>query len=117
MKRQKAVVLAEHQTRGRADEDADLARLNAFSGITNATSDDDRDWQIALPVVSAMARGCSRSLEIPIRPTPSILMDDISQRDTADWPEPAHRVADRQQGIGVDTGRQPERGLRLLLEL
>jgi hypothetical protein len=31
----------------------------AFSEITNTTSDDDRDWQIALPVVSAMTQGAS----------------------------------------------------------
>ena len=43
------------------------------------------------------------SLQIQVRFTPSILVDDIGERDTADWPEPTHRVADRQQGIGVDT--------------
>ena len=38
MKRQKAVFLAGGQTRGRADEDANRVRLNAFSGITNIAS-------------------------------------------------------------------------------
>ena len=84
MKRQKAVLLAEHQTRGRDDENADLARLNAFSGITNATSDnDDRDWQIALPVVSAMTQDALGSLQIPVSLAPSILIDDIGERDAA----------------------------------
>jgi hypothetical protein len=57
------------------------------------------------------------SLQIPVRFTPSIFVDDISQRNTAYWSKPAHGVADRQQGIRMDAGRQPERGLRLLLEL
>ena len=35
----------------------------------------------------------------------------------ADRPKPSHRVADRQQGIGVVTGRQAECGLRFLLVL
>ena len=38
MKRQKAVFLARGQTRGRADEDANRVRLNAFSGITDIAS-------------------------------------------------------------------------------
>ena len=48
---------------------------------------------------------------------PSIVVDDIGERDTANRPEPAHRIADRQQGIGVDVRRQAKRGLRFLLEL
>ena len=50
-------------------------------------------------------------LEITASLAPPILVDDIGERDTADWPEPALGVADRQQGIGVDVRRQPERGL------
>jgi len=46
-----------------------------------------------------------------------IFVDDIGQSHTADWPEPAHGVADRQQGIRVDAGWQSECGLRFLLEL
>jgi len=56
-------------------------------------------------------------LQIPVRLAPSVFVDDIDQRDTADWPEPAHRVADRQQSIGVDIGWQAECGLSFLLEL
>jgi hypothetical protein len=57
------------------------------------------------------------SLQIPVSLAPSIFVDNISERNTADWPEPAHWVADRQQGIGVDAGRQSERGLGFLLEI
>ena len=56
-------------------------------------------------------------LQITARLTPSVFVDDIGERNTADWPEPAHRIADRQQGIRMDAGRQPERGLRFFLEL
>jgi hypothetical protein len=42
------------------------------------------------------------SLQIPISLAPSIFVNDIGERDTTDWPEPAHRVADRQDGIRVD---------------
>jgi hypothetical protein len=48
---------------------------------------------------------------------PPILADDIGERDAANWPKPPHGVADRQQGIRLDAGRQAERGLGLLLEL
>jgi hypothetical protein len=48
---------------------------------------------------------------------PPVLIDDIGQRNAADWPKPAHRVANRQQGIRVDAGRQTERGLRFRFEL
>jgi hypothetical protein len=41
----------------------------------------------------------------------------LIRRDTANWPEPAHRIADRQQRIRVDAGRQAERGLGFFLEL
>ena len=54
-------------------------------------------------------------LQIPARLTPPILVDDIGERNTADRPKPSYRVADRQQGIGVDAGRQAECGLRFLL--
>src|SRR6516165_7415386 len=54
---------------------------------------------------------------ISVRLTPPILIDDIGERDTADRPEPTHRVADRQQGVRVETRRRTECGLRFLLEL
>ena len=57
------------------------------------------------------------SLQIPVRLTPPILVNDIGEGYTADWPKPPHRISDRQQGIGVRAGRQSERGLCLLLEL
>jgi hypothetical protein len=56
-------------------------------------------------------------LQILVRPTPSIFIDDIGESDAADWSEPAHEGADRQLGIRVETGRQSERGLHFLLEL
>ncbi len=55
-------------------------------------------------------------LQIAISLSPSIFVDDIGQRDTADWPEPAHRIPDWQDGIGMRAGRQAECGLRFLLE-
>src|SRR5271165_2979472 len=58
-----------------------------------------------------------RVLQIRVRLAPLISVNDIRKRDTADWPEPTHWVADRQQGIRVDSGRQSECGLRFLLEL
>jgi hypothetical protein len=61
--------------------------------------------------------GCSSSLQIRVRLTPSIFVDDIGQRDTTDWPEPPHWVADRNQGIGMHAGRQAESGLCCLLDL
>jgi len=42
-------------------------------------------------------------LEIVGRLAPAILIDDIGEGNTADWPEPAYGVADRQQGVGSST--------------
>jgi len=70
-----------------------------------------------LPSVSAMTQDALGSLKIPVRLAPQVFIDHIGERDTADWPEPAHRVADRQQSIRVETGGQSERGLSFLLEL
>jgi hypothetical protein len=61
--------------------------------------------------------GCSGSLHIPVRLAPPVFIDDIGEGDAADRPKPAHRVADRQQGIGVDAVRQAESGLRFLLKI
>src|SRR5712671_1431003 len=47
----------------------------------------------------------------------TVFVDDIGERNTADWPEPAHEIADRQQGIRMDAGRQSESGLRFPLDL
>jgi hypothetical protein len=57
-----------------------------------------------------------RSLQIPVALAPAILVDDIRERDTADWPKSTHWIVDRQQGTGVDTGRQAECGLSSLLD-
>jgi hypothetical protein len=70
-----------------------------------------------LPAVSAMTQDALGSLQIPVRLAPPVFIDHIGERDTADWPEPAHRVADRQQGIGMDAVRQAESGLGFLLEI
>jgi hypothetical protein len=56
-------------------------------------------------------------LQIPVRLAPPVLINDISERDTANWPEPPNWVPNRQQGIGVHIGRQPERSFHFLLEL
>ncbi len=70
-----------------------------------------------LPAVSAMTQDALGSLQIPVRLAPPVFIDHIGERDTADWPEPAHRVADRQRGIGMDAVRQAESGLGFLLEI
>jgi len=70
-----------------------------------------------LPAVSAMTQDALGSLQIPVRLAPPVFIDHIGERDTADWPEPAHRVADRQQGTGMDAVRQAESGLGFLLEI
>jgi hypothetical protein len=57
------------------------------------------------------------SSQISVRLAPPIFVDDISESDTADGSEPSHRVANQQQGIGMDAGRQSERGLRFLLKI
>jgi hypothetical protein len=43
----------------------------------------------------------------PGKTGPIDLIDHIGERDTADWPKPAHGVADRQQGIGVHAAAPP----------
>jgi hypothetical protein len=42
---------------------------------------------------------------------PPIFVNHIGERNTADGPEPAHGVADRQQSIRMDAGWQAESGL------
>jgi hypothetical protein len=69
-----------------------------------------------MPVALAMIQD-ALVLQIPVRLAPPVFIDDICKRDTADWPKPAHGVADRQQGIRMDAGRQSESGLSFLLEL
>src|SRR6266550_4738384 len=54
-------------------------------------------------------------LSIVVALSPPIFVHDFGERDTADWPEPAHWVADRQQGIRMDAGRQSNSGLRFFL--
>ena len=39
-------------------------------------------------------KGRFESLQIPISLAPSIFIDDIGQRNTADLPEPTYRIAD-----------------------
>ena len=60
---------------------------------------------------------CSRSLQIAVSLSPPVFVNDIGERDTANWPKPAHGVADRQQSIGMDAGRQAQSRFRFLLEL
>jgi hypothetical protein len=69
------------------------------------------DWQTLGP---CRALG---PLQIAVRLAPAIFEDDISESNTADWPEPSHRIADRQQSIRVKTGRQAQSRFRFLLEL
>jgi len=44
-------------------------------------------------------------LLVPVRLAPAVFVGNFGNRDTANRPEAAHRVADRQQGIGVHVGR------------
>jgi len=68
-----------------------------------------------LAAFSAMTDAAGRYIVTSL--APSIFIYDIGQRNTADWPEPSYRITDPQDGIRVETGRQSERGLSLLLEL
>ena len=53
----------------------------------------------------------------PGKAGPSIFVDDFSERHTAYWPKPSHRVTNRQQSLGMDVRRQTQHDLGLLLEL
>src|SRR5947209_11089582 len=64
----------------------------------------------------AEARSQAEPLRILARLSPLIFENDIGEGDTANRPEPTHRVADRQQSVGVDAGRQTECSLRFLFE-
>ena|ERR1700758_2439801 len=44
-------------------------------------------------------------LLVPVRLTPMVFVGNIGNRDTANRPKAAHRVADRQKGIRVYVGR------------
>src|SRR6516164_11671548 len=46
---------------------------------------------------------------------PPVEIDNVGERPAADWPEPAHRVAERQDGVGVEAGRDAHRGVDLFL--
>ena len=54
---------------------------------------------------------------ISVRLAPSIFIDDIGQSHTANRPEPPYGVADREQGIRVETGRKAQSRFRFFLEL
>src|SRR5262249_4858558 len=62
-----------------------------------------------------MARPKADSGGAAPRLAPALAIDDIGERAAAERPEFAHGVDDRENGVGVDAGRQPERGLGLLL--
>jgi hypothetical protein len=53
-----------------------------------------------VPLDQAIPSGIDRERlglpQIPVRLAPPIFVDDIGQRNTADWPEPAQRIPDRQ---------------------
>src|SRR6266446_10592928 len=70
-----------------------VGHLAAFSAMTDAAG---------LYIVTSLA--------------PSIFEDDRGERDTAHRAEPAHGVANRQQGIRVETGRKAQSRFRFLLE-
>jgi hypothetical protein len=54
---------------------------------------------------------------ISVRLAPRVLKDDIGERNAANRPEPSQGIADRQQGIRVETGRKAQSRLCFLLEL
>src|SRR5215472_5332345 len=56
-------------------------------------------------------------LKIPVSLAPPVFVNHVVQSNPADRSKPPHRVADGQQGIGVETGRQAEGGLHLHLKL
>ena len=77
------------------------------------------DASLGLEPPQATARGLTlgpgRLSDNSGRPPPLVLEHDIAQRDAPGGTEPAHRLADRQQRIGVHVGRQAVRCLRFLL--
>src|ERR1700719_5368961 len=46
---------------------------------------------------------------------PPVEIDNVREWSAADRPEAAHRVADRQDGVGGEAGRGPPRGRPFLL--
>jgi hypothetical protein len=56
---------------------------------------------------------------ISVRLAPSIFVDDIGERDTANRPKASHGIADRKQGIRVEAEarRKAHNGFCFLLEL
>src|SRR5205823_11038979 len=71
-----------------------------------------------LPVIGAILGVVSSwSLYAGIGFAPPVEIDDIRKGPAGDRPEPPHRVADRQDCVGVEAGRDTHRLLCLLLVL
>src|SRR5215472_2350921 len=73
-------------------------------------------------VLAVCRRACrlqrGRGFELATDPeeTDPILVNDIGERNAAGWPEPAHWITNRQQGIRVGVRRQSACRLRFRLE-
>jgi len=80
-------------------------------------SDDSDEFDASsLPCLTAESV-VGRNEQIPMTLAPTILIGDIGERNTANRPEPAYKVADQQQGLGMHAGRKAQSGLRFFLEL
>ena len=73
--------------------------------------------QDSIPVAPGRMPVSAGLLQTPRRLAPPIVENDIRQRNTANWTELAHLVAERQYRIRMGVRRQTESGLRFLLEL
>src|SRR5258708_29594932 len=69
-----------------------------------------------LPVTGAILGMISSPVLDPgIELAPPVEIDDVGERPTADRPEAPHRIADRQDGVGVEAGRDAHRSIDFLL--
>ena len=76
-----------------------------------------RPCLVPVEQVAATPATDSSGLAISIRLAPSVAIDDIGERDTANRPETAHRITERDQRLGMHIGGQTERGFHFLLEI
>ena len=84
--------------------------MNRETAIATPAYVEDHQCEPTLPDKNLRVNS-SKSLQIPCWLAPPVLEDDIGQRDTANWTEPSHVVADRQQSTRMDARWQAKRGL------
>jgi hypothetical protein len=94
-----------------------LTATNRETATATPAFVDDHRCEPICPANKHLRVNATKSLQIPVRVAPSVFVDGIGQRNTTNRPESAHRVADREQSIGMDARRQPERGFGFLVEV